>query len=816
MSVFAALAKILFIGHSLIGPDLPEMVQAGLRQMGQPADVAAQVINGAPLRFNFEHGGEGGALDAKAELAKGETEVLILTEAIPLAQQLQWNDTPGQIAAYADLAARANPDVRVFLYETWHSRKSGPGTVIEGDPDATIPWRDRLDQDLPLWEGAAREASAQGVAVTLIPAGQAMARLSDAVAAQQVPDVSSMDAFFEDDIHLSSKGLYYVAMVHLAAITGKSPEGLPAKLTRSWKSRDAVISDRLARVLQRLAWETLRDYRPAEPAPLVAKPAGFTPITNPNLALGLNGVADWTVEQPFLNIMKTAREWTGHLPGQWGGWDHAKLAAAGYLDENGWLKSIPPELSGVSTLFLTDLPPDAGGVAGRYLLTYQGKGTLRVEGRAQHVASVPGQVGFDFTPGEGGVIVTLEALDRTDPIRDIVVVREDRAALLAQGQVFNPDWLARLRGVKMLRFMDWMKTNNSPLARLEDRPKPADYTWSRIGVPVEVMVQAANELGADAWFTMPHLSEDALVQFYAQTVRDGLKPGLLAYAEYSNEVWNWQFEQAAWAEAQGKARWGKDSTWVQFYALRAAQVADIWASVYGDQARARLVRVISTQTGYLGLEDQILAAPNVLAEGKPAPAKAFDAYAVTGYFSAELGDEKKLAVVRDWLAQSADAAQKAASDQGLGEAEQPAYLATHRFDLAVTLAAQELANGAMTGQAEGSVADLIDRQLAYHAKVAAKNGLRLVMYEGGSHVVGLGLAVDDPELTAFFTHFNYTPEMAALYQQVLQGWAALTPEPFNAFVDISNPGKWGSWGALRHLGDENPRWAVLAKGCATC
>jgi hypothetical protein len=106
--------------------------------------------------------------------------------------------------------------------------------------------------------------------------------------------------------------------------------------------------------------------------------------------------------------------------------------------------------------------------------------------------------------------------------------------------------------------------------------------------------------------------------------------------------------------------------------------------------------------------------------------------------------------------------------------------------------------------------------LPHHAKVAADHGLRLVMYEGGTHVVGYGAQVNDPILTDFFIHLNYTPEMAALYDRLLAGWAALTPEPFNAFVDVSAPSKWGSWGALRHLTDENPRWRVLAKGCLEC
>ena len=91
-----------------------------------------------------------------------------------------------------------------------------------------------------------------------------------------------------------------------------------------------------------------------------------------------------------------------------------------------------------------------------------------------------------------------------------------------------------------------------------------------------------------------------------------------------------------------------------------------------------------------------------------------------------------------------------------------------------------------------------------------------MMYEGGTHVVGLGPRVENATLAAFFQQLNYSPRMGLLYEKLLTGWAALTDAPFNAFVDVATPVKWGSWGALRHLGDDNPRWRALAQGCRTC
>ncbi len=820
MSVFAFLSKVLFVGHSLVGPDLPPLVEGALIRQGDAAAVVqAQIINGASLRYSWENADEGEALNARVRLKDG-VDVLVLTEAVPLAEQMIWNDTVGQIVAFGTLARQANPDTRIYLYEIWHSLKSGPSTVIAGDAGAGVPWRARIVADAPLWRDLAAKASGQlgGAAVQVIPAAQALLALDAAIAAGDVPGIADIGDLFADDIHPNGKGFYFLALVHAAAISGEPVADLPTLLTRTWASRDAMVTDAQARVFRRIAQEVVdanpvvtaqavddgavvAKVQPVADAIIGAQPLpAFTPVTNSNLQLGLAGINDWSVQQPFLDVMKTARNWTGHLPGQWGGFEHDALQAGGYLDARGWPTAIPPEVTGLSTLILTHLRSDAGGVAGPYVLTYQGRGTLLVEGRAKNVVATPGRVTFDYAPGEGSVVLTLTVTDTSDPLRDIVVVRADRAAALASGAMFNPDWLARLQGVQGLRFMDWMATNNSTLSALNDRPLPTDFTFSNNGAPIEVMVALANELDANPWFTLPHMADDALIRFYAEYTRDNLEPGRKVWVEYSNEVWNGQFTQAQWAADQARARWGDDKAGVQFYALRASQVADIWAEVFGTDADTRLVRVIATQTGWLGLEEMILNAPRVMAEDKPAPYTHFDAYAVTGYFSAVLGTETMSVTIKHWLAESDGAAKDAAS----------------RFDLAVDRTAQELRDGSVTGTTGDTLKTVVTEILPYHAEVARKAGLRLVMYEGGTHVVGYGPVVDDAEITAFFTYFNYTPEMAALYATMLTEWAKLTDAPFNAFVDVYAPDRWGSWGAMRHLGDDSPRWQVLAKGCADC
>ena len=106
--------------------------------------------------------------------------------------------------------------------------------------------------------------------------------------------------------------------------------------------------------------------------------------------------------------------------------------------------------------------------------------------------------------------------------------------------------------------MDWMDTNNSKQIGWEDRPRYNDYTWTTNGIPAEVLVTLANRVGADPWFTLPHMADDTYARNLATLVRDGLDEDLKTYVEYSNEVWNWQFQQAQWADKQARETWGKD------------------------------------------------------------------------------------------------------------------------------------------------------------------------------------------------------------------------------------------------------------------
>lgn len=530
----------------------------------------------------------------------------------------------------------------------------------------------------------------------------------------------------------------------------------------------------------------------------------------PWLGMNLTELRDFQPQRPFIDVMKQSREWLGHLPGQWGGWTEADLRAAGALDEHGWPRFVPAELSGIAALILVDLKEDAGGVAGLYRVTFEGNGELTIEGRVGAVQRRgPQEMWFNFTPGEGLVQLVIRRTNPENPLRNIRVVHENHIAAFEAGRVFNPDWLARMDGMAVFRFMEWTNTNYTRNRTWYDRPLVDDYTWTPNGVPLEVMIRLANETGVEPWFVMPHLVDDEYMEAAAILIRDTLHPDLRAWIEYSNETWNWGFQQSHDLRDFAQARWGDGNLWQEFYAMRAAQMVQTFNRVFEGQEN-RLVRVLATQTGWLGLEEQLLARRwQRESPDNPAPPTLFDVYAITGYFSALLGYEQKAPIVRRWLDDARAEAERAGRAQGLGAIRLEDYVRTASHGALRQKLIEEIRDGRHTGNAEDSVQDYLTRVLPYHMRVARDWGLQVVAYEGGSHLVGVGEFMWDEQMADLFIDVNYSEGMAELYTELLTGWVKAGAGLFAHFSDIRVPLVWGSFGALRHLGDHNPRWDAL-------
>ncbi|WP_386627699.1 DUF4214 domain-containing protein [Sulfitobacter geojensis] len=845
--------KALFIGHSLVGPVMPDMFNSFMADQGFAMRADYQVINGAPLKWNWNNGHSAEGVNARDVLPSGSYDAVIVTEGIPLDDQIMWNDSQGYAKRYFDLAHDANPDTQFYLYETWHEIGA-----------STATWRAQIANDLSKWEGIIDHVNANapsGAAeALLVPAGQAMANLHDAIEAGRVPGLTSIRDLFDDNIHLNETGIWFVAALQAEVIAGADAASLPHQTVSIWGTPYGGPSLAISQAMSDVIDETLAAYdrdgtdgngsntpppqlapqpepepEPAptpqpepEPEPALQPQPQPTPLPQPptngggadtgipiGLGFGLSHIADYAPASPFLDVFKSSRPFFGHQSGRWGGVENEDLLAQGILDSNGWPTEIPAGVDSIATLILTEFPAEMTDAAGRYRVTWEGNGELQIGLAGYDVTYGQNEAWFSYAPNGRG-LVSIDILS-TDPagngnyIRDISVVHQQHTAAFDAGAMFNPKWIDIIEDAHSLRFMDWMNTNNSTVTSQRDMPQTQDASWAENGAPLEVMIRLANETGTAPWFTLPHLATPQYIRAFVREVHETLDAGLTPYFEFSNEVWNWQFEQARAADLEGQERFpGVGSAWVQNYAGDAVTMAEIIDEIYGAN-NPNVIKVITTQTGWLGLEDAILDAPDWVAENpaaRAAPSTYFDAYAITGYFDGGLGRGEKGNMVLAWLDVSRALAEENATALGLTGQSREAYLVEHRYDLATERAILELRDGSVSGDPQGSLADLA-QLFAYHKDQADAAGLELVMYEGGTHIVGVGEWQGNATLTDFFSHLNYTAGMGSIYQELLQTWVDAGGTLFNAYTAVDRPTVHGSWGHLRHLDDENPRMAAV-------
>ena len=512
-------------------------------------------------------------------------------------------------------------------------------------------------------------------------------------------------------------------------------------------------------------------------------------LTNPTLALNLSGIRDFRPGLQFLDIARMLRPWRALRRGQ----SHASaldwedLKDQGYLDGNGWPKEIPDGYDELWTVMnWSSLPGDATYAKGRYVLTYEGTGSLEFKNDARVVSQEPGKIVFDNKSGKRFAL----SITSTDPsktgdyIRNISIVAERHLDLYAAGAVFNPDWIRLIQDARQLRFMDWNETNNSRAISWADRATP--QSANDFSVPVEYMVQLANEVGAEPWFTMPHMADAEYIRNFATYVRDHLDPALPIRVEYSNEVWNWGFRQAKWVLEQAEKNWGSGKQ-PPYHTKKAVETALIWNEVFAAEPEGRLINVLGAQAANtwrtsiaLEAEEWRKKEPNQFI----APETVFDELAITHYFGGTaMRDEKAqaelLTAIKD---PNVDA-----NIYLFGKLRDPDY--------------------------KGSLPDL-KAKWREHAALAHQYGLKLTAYEGGQHVHHRGktkqLSDDDRALLeAFMVEFVRSPAMAELYAESWQIWSEISDGPFMQFGDMTAPSRFGSWGIYESLGATTLRGDVL-------
>ena len=516
-----------------------------------------------------------------------------------------------------------------------------------------------------------------------------------------------------------------------------------------------------------------------------APQAGFTNTFNIDSPLGTNlaWVKDFTSEYPFANFFKQARFWTSSNS-LTGVLDDGRTFN---LDADGYITSLQSDQIGIALLF-TGVPRDVALNGRRFVLRFDGDGDISFQAGASIISQAAGrqviQLDIGGASGEAIVAMKLTRTDASNYVRNIRLTPEGGicrsnplaaatgAAACARADfvsfedaatageiLFNPEFLDSIKTYRSVRFMDWLRTNNSTLVSFADRPKVADAFWSTTaGVPLEAIVALANLMDFDPWITFPHLVDDNYVTQTATLLRDQLETARRAYIEYSNETWNGIFAQAVFVQDQGEARGlnqpGNDRFvgGLRFYSLRAQEISDIFQTVYGASRASRIVRVMATQAGSLFATQKILEFTNA--------ATKCDRFAIAPYFGSTIGDVTRADLF------------KAAGVDGVFD-----WLTTGTPDLG-----------------RGKLADLDQAVQDQKATVDTFN-IPLITYEGGQHLVTAGAVQDDPVLNQIMDDVNRDARMKTVYLTYLNNWRARSNEVFWHYLNTDRWSKFGRWGS---------------------
>ena len=343
----------------------------------------------------------------------------------------------------------------------------------------------------------------------------------------------------------------------------------------------------------------------------------LTPGQQPILGMNLSFVTYWTREWVFVDVMRQCREWlptnTGGQP--WDSGDHIQV------DSNGW----PLLESGKAAATVTLNGMNGRYPSGKYICTYEGEGDVIFEWDAKVTKREPGYLEVDVNPSDAGIYMRIENSNPSNHVRNVTLKHED---LVDHPSSFHPLFVERLKPFKTLRFMDWQRTNTTKQVNWSDRITPDDYTQgSNGGVAIELMIELANELGADPWFCMPAQANDDYVRRFAQKVKNRLHTDAKVYVEWSNEVWNSQFEVHKWIKSVTDDR-SLSMPFFDKWASEARRDFSIWSDVWSDDS-GRMVRVAASQAALSWGTGQLLDRLN----GQ------FDAISCSTYFALRHDEE---------------------------------------------------------------------------------------------------------------------------------------------------------------------------------
>ena len=351
-------------------------------------------------------------------------------------------------------------------------------------------------------------------------------------------------------------------------------------------------------------------------------------------------ISDYSRTHVYVDLVKQARPF-GSASAPWD--EKAKLG------DDGW----PVGDFGV---FLMTAQEGIGGIAGTYTASFDGQAIVTpIASNSQIINqrynSSSHRTTLEIVLAQGAGQLALSFTKTGAGIKNLQVIRPSYDA--SNPPLFTRTFIDHVQRFGTLRFMDWLRTNNNPVTRWDTRTDPQRVrTNTGKGVPWEHIVALANQTGQNVWINVPVSADDDYVRQLARLLKGQLNASSLIYVEYSNELWNGQFQQHGSNKARAAEEVKADlnsplaydgsqdpNQWMyRRIAKRGKEISDIFRSVFGDAAMMSRVRPVFATQVVLPYVSEI--GLNFIAAVYGPPARYFYAMAGAPYFN--LGSQQRV------------------------------------------------------------------------------------------------------------------------------------------------------------------------------
>lgn len=253
---------------------------------------------------------------------------------------------------------------------------------------------------------------------------------------------------------------------------------------------------------------------------------------------------------------------------------------------------------------------------GTYTLILEGTGRLRVGNWSTNTEITnSGTHKIEITAANEGIILDLLESDAADPIRNIRFILPDYEDSY-KGELLYPPFIEGLQIFNVIRahatmgIMGYYGCDNDVddmsadcVMTWENRAKTEYSTYATPqGIPYEIYIDIINKTNADIWVNVVHAADDNFIRNFATLIKERLHTNKKIYLELANETWNAEptnFPQTYYFRAKGlELGLDTDATAAgrKYFVKRSIEMWAIFEEVFSDQSN-RLYKVLPTQFG---------------------------------------------------------------------------------------------------------------------------------------------------------------------------------------------------------------------------